>query len=182
VLLDPVTMFERAAGQAASVVEQVRPDQLDDPTPCSEWDVRTLIEHMQSGPAYLLAAAGASLAIEDASGARAAVTSCVEALRRPGVLDQRCRSPLGTEWSVAEAAAGTAMDQLVHTWDLAVATGQPTGLDPELVDASIAMFLPHMPALGRAGGLIGPEMAVADGASPQARLLAAMGRVDEQRR
>jgi uncharacterized protein (TIGR03086 family) len=85
-------------------------------------------------------------------------------------------SPLGFEWSVGEAAAGTFMDQLVHTWDLATATGQDTSLDPELVEACIAMFLPEMPERGRAGGLIGPAVEVPAGASAQDRLLAAMGR------
>ena len=85
-------------------------------------------------------------------------------------------SPLGFEWSVAEATAGTFMDQLVHTWDLAVATGQDASLDPELVDVCVAMFLPEMPERGRAAGLVGPAVAVPTGASAQDRLLGAMGR------
>ena len=85
-------------------------------------------------------------------------------------------SPLGFEWPVAHAVAGTFMDALIHTWDLATATGQDASLDPELVDACIAMFLPDMPERGRASGLVGPAVDVPDDASPQDRLLAAMGR------
>jgi uncharacterized protein (TIGR03086 family) len=85
-------------------------------------------------------------------------------------------SPLGLEWTVQDATAGTFMDVLVHSWDLAVATGQSTVLDPDLVDACVAMFLPDMPELGRAGGLVGPAVAVPAGASAQDRLLGAMGR------
>ena len=85
-------------------------------------------------------------------------------------------SPAGFEWSIAEASAGTAMDQLVHTWDLAVAIGGDRRLDPELVEAIDAMFLPQMPEIGRAAGIVGPEVPVPDGASPQDRLLGAMGR------
>jgi uncharacterized protein (TIGR03086 family) len=77
---------------------------------------------------------------------------------------------------VAEAAAGTFMDQLIHTWDLATATGQPTDLDRDLVEVCAALFLPDMPAVGRASGLVGPEILVAADAPPQVQLLAAMGR------
>jgi hypothetical protein len=45
-----------------------------------------------------------------------------------------------------------------------------------LVDAIVAMFLPQMPEIGREAGIVGPEVPVADGASPQDRLLGAMGR------
>ena len=85
-------------------------------------------------------------------------------------------SPLGFEWPVADAVAGTFMDALIHTWDLATATGQDASLDPELVEACIAMFLPGMPERGRASGLVGPAIEVSAGASAQDRLLGAMGR------
>jgi uncharacterized protein (TIGR03086 family) len=98
------------------------------------------------------------------------------ALADPAVLARRCLSPLGFEWTVAEAAAGTFMDTLVHTWDLAVATGQDSTLDPALVQVCVAMFLPDMPERGRAAGLIGPAVPVPPDAPAQDRLLGAMGR------
>ena len=76
----------------------------------------------------------------------------------------------------AAAVAGTAMDQLVHTWDLAVAIGADRKLDPELVESCVAMFLPQMPDIGRSAGLVGPEVVVPPDASAQDRLLGAMGR------
>jgi hypothetical protein len=45
-----------------------------------------------------------------------------------------------------------------------------------LVDAIVVMFLPQMPEIGREAGIVGPEVVVADDASPQDRLLGAMGR------
>jgi uncharacterized protein (TIGR03086 family) len=68
------------------------------------------------------------------------------------------------------------MDQLVHTWDLAIAIGGDRRLDPEVVEAVVAMFLPQMPVIGRRAGLVGPEVPVPAGASAQDRLLGAMGR------
>ena len=59
---------------------------------------------------------------------------------------------------------------------LATPTGQPSDLEPELVDACVAVFLPDMPASGRAAGIVGPATALPDDATTQHRLVAAMGR------
>lgn len=177
-MADALSLFERATAHTRDVLAAVSPGQLALPTPCSEWDVQALVDHVAGGPAYLLAALGEPTAPgpHDAAGYAAARDRCLAALARPGAGEVRCVSPLGFEWSVAEATAGTFMDQLVHTWDLAVATGQDAGLDPELAEACVAMFLPEMPERGRAAGLVGPAVAVPAGASAQDRLLGAMGR------
>ena len=65
-------------------------------------------------------------------------------------MERTCTSPLGFQWPVSQAAAGTFMDVLIHTWDLARAASQDEKLDPDLVDACTAMFLPEMPERGRA--------------------------------
>ena len=175
--MDPVVLFERAATDAAVMVGHIGPDQRGAATPCSEWDVDALVAHMASGTTYLLTALGADADDgSDDGNYRAAVAHCVEALRAPGALERRCMSPAGFEWSVGEATAGTAMDQLVHTWDLAVAIDADTRLDPELVDAVVAIFLPQMPEIGRQAGIVGPEVLVPADASAQDRLLGAMGR------
>jgi uncharacterized protein (TIGR03086 family) len=172
--MDPVVLFERAAGGAVKMAAQVRPDQLGLATPCAEWDVAALLAHMRGGTGYLLGAVGVDAQPDERY--EEAVEHCVHALRTPGALEQKCTSPAGFEWSVAEATAGTAMDQLVHTWDLAVAIGGDRTLDPELVDVVVATFLPHMPEIGREAGIVGPPVAVAPEASAQDRLLGAMGR------
>jgi uncharacterized protein (TIGR03086 family) len=175
---DPVELFDRAASNAVALAAQVRDEQRSAPTPCTEWDVEALLGHMVGGTGYLLAALGidGSPGTTDAASYRDAVARCVESLRQPGALEIRCMSPAGFEWSVSDATAGTAMDQLVHTWDLAVAIGADKELDPEAVDAIVEMFLPQMPEIGRSAGIVGPEVRVPEAASAQDRLLGAMGR------
>ncbi len=168
-------MLDRAAGVAADWARAVVSEQLGLATPCTEWDVAALLEHMAGGPAYLLVALGADPGAT-AWPERAAIDACVALLREPGALERRCQSPAGFEWSVAEAAAGTAMDQLVHTWDLAVAVGDDRRLDPAVTTAVVEMFLPHMPEVGRQAGFVGPAVAVGEGASAQDVLLGTMGR------
>lgn len=177
--MEPMEMFGRAARDAAALARSVRMEQRGWPTPCSEWDVEALLVHMAGGPAYLAAAMG----METGGAAwpeEAAVEQVVAGLGESGVLERRCTSPAGFEWSIAEAAAGTAMDQLIHTWDLAVALGVDRMLDDDVTDAVVAMFLPHMPEVGRQAGFVGPAVDVALGASALDMLLGAMGR-DPQR-
>jgi len=119
-------------------MDHVRAEQLDDPTPCAQWDVQALIDPLAGGPAYFLGALG----------------------RLPE----------------SHPDGDTFMDQLVHTWDLATATGHDGTLDPELDEACIGMFLPQMPERGRSAGLIGTAVVVPQDASAQDRLLGATGR------
>lgn len=179
-LPEPVDLYRRAAADAVRVASRVRPDQLDLPTPCADWTVQDLLDHLVGGTRYL----GAALAGSEPSATsgttveefRAGVDACVTGLADPGSWSRTCASPLGFEWTVLEAAAGTFMDLLLHTWDLAAATDQSRDLDPELVEACTAMFLPDMPERGRAAGIIGPAVTVPESAAAQDRLLAAMGR------
>jgi uncharacterized protein (TIGR03086 family) len=176
----PVDLYRAATADAVATVEAIRPEQLTWPTPCRDWTVQDLVDHLTNGTDYLRAAVdgrpardlrGVALA-EFERGVRAALID----LDRPGALDRTCRSPLGFEWSVGEAVAGTFMDVLIHSWDLARSCGQDETLDSQLVEACIDMFLPAMPDLGRAAGLVGPAVDVGPGATSQARLLGAMGR------
>lgn len=142
--------------------------------------MQQLIDHMVGGTDYLLAAIAGEKSREQSGRSvedyQRGLEQLASGLRAPGSSNRLCMSPLGFEWPVAQAVAGTFMDALIHTWDLATATGQDASLDPNLVEACIAMFLPDMPERGRASGLVGPAVAVPDDASAQDRLLAAMGR------
>ncbi len=174
--MDPIELYKRAATAAAALARSVEPAQRGASTPCSEWDVAALLDHMAGGGAYLMGALGGDPGVAAAWPDESAVEACMAALREPGALERRCMSPANFEWSVAEAAAGTAMDQLIHTWDLAVATGADRTLDSEVAAAIVAMFVPMMPEMGRQAGFVGPEITVAADAPAQDRLLGAMGR------
>ena len=178
--MDPVALFERGTRRSIEVMAKVRADQLGLPTPCREWTVQDLMDHMFGGTEYLLSAIEARppVAREPATVTDLAegVAKVLDALQHDGVMTQTCVSPLGFDWPMSQAVAGTFMDNLVHTWDLATATGQSADLDEDLVDACVAMFLPDMPEHARAVGLVGPAVAVGASASPTERFLAAMGR------
>lgn len=115
------------------------------PTPCVEWDVRRLANHMTRGNlSYVALAAGGSAAEflaqrdADALGAdpldayRRSVQSCREAFATPGVLARVLDYPLGRV-AGAQALAVRTTDTVVHTWDLARALGADEQLDTEMV-------------------------------------------------
>src|SRR4051794_40745996 len=47
--IDPRPVYARATEQAAALIRTVRPEQLDGPTPCTEFDVRALLGHVVGG-------------------------------------------------------------------------------------------------------------------------------------
>jgi uncharacterized protein (TIGR03086 family) len=177
---DPVDLYRRATARALDVARRVETEQLGDPTPCSAWTVQDLLDHLTGAAEYLLAALDqrepAPRQATTAADYEAGVAAVLDGLAAPGALDRMCMSPLGFEWPVGQAVAGTFMDVLIHTFDLARATGQDERLDPELVEACVAMFLPDMPERGRQAGIVGPAVPVGPDATSQDVLLAAMGR------
>lgn len=44
--MEPKTLFAKVLQQASSTVRMVRPDMLNNATPCSEWKLRDLLRHM----------------------------------------------------------------------------------------------------------------------------------------
>ena len=97
------------------------------------------------------------------------------ALEDDRVAQQEIAGPRGTstlEQAIAKLGIG---DVLVHTWDLARATGQDERLDPD----EVHRLLESMEARGASlheGGHYGPPVAVADGADEQTQLLSLTGR------
>src|SRR6266571_7330649 len=47
--MDNVVLLQRVADQTTTIIDNVAPDQLGDPTPCTEWTVRDLINHITGG-------------------------------------------------------------------------------------------------------------------------------------
>lgn len=178
----PAQLYRQATTRVVEIARGISPDQLGLTTPCAAWTVQDLLDHLVGGTRYLGAALGAGGADAEppvgatAENLAAGVAECVERLADPAALEHRSASPLGFEWSGLEATAGTFMDVLIHTWDLATATGQDHGIDPALAEACVAMFLPDMPENGRAAGIVGPAVAVPADAPALDRLLGAMGR------
>jgi uncharacterized protein (TIGR03086 family) len=187
VAADDIAALHRAALDATGrIVAGVRQDQLDDPSPCEGWSVRELLNHIVAGNLWAVELVGGKtiadvgdaldgdvLGDDFAAAYHASSDAAAAAFEEAGALDRPCAVSYGpVPGSVY--AGHRFIDVLIHGWDLAKGTGQPTGLDPHLVDACWEVLRPQL-APFQASGAFGTELAPKD-ASPQATLLAALGR------
>jgi uncharacterized protein (TIGR03086 family) len=127
----------RASDAVAGLISNIRAGQWSAPTPCTDWTVRQVVNHligMNRVFAALLVGEppprrpSADHAGDDPAGAfRHSAAALQAASGRPGVLEHTYRGPLGTATG-AERLQIRLYDLLAHGWDLAQATEQPVDL------------------------------------------------------
>ncbi|MFF0384473.1 TIGR03086 family metal-binding protein [Streptomyces sp. NPDC004286] len=165
-------------------------------TPCAEWDVQRLVNHMTRGNLNYVALLDGGSAAEflrlrdtdalhgDPVGAYVrSERECAAAFRRPGALAQILDHPLGP-MSGEQALAVRTTDATIHAWDLARAIKAPEELDPGLVAwiedhlADIYADLAESPVSADTTHrfFAAPVATSPAGESRQARLLRLMGR------
>src|SRR5947209_903838 len=101
---NPIALYEAAAAQADRVVAAVRAEQLDEPSPCSDWRVRDVINHLVTGN-LLFAAIVADTPRPDRSrdhlgddplaAFRASVSQLSDAFAKHDVLSGTYTTPIG---------------------------------------------------------------------------------------
>lgn len=177
--MDPLTQFDQLEGPLGGVVGNLTAAQLDAPTPCSEYTVRGVLEHMITGAtAFAAAYRGDTPAEPDLAdplaGFGPALGNLIAAIREPGALERIVAAPFG-DVDGATFARFIAFDGLVHGWDMANATGQPYDPPDELVAAAETFARNVLDPL-RDGQAFGDAVDPAPDASPIERLVAYTGR------
>jgi uncharacterized protein (TIGR03086 family) len=140
---DLVEVHGRCGRRFAALVAGVGPGQWHDGTPCSQWDVRTLVHHLLSQQRWVppmfegltIEQAGDRLGGDlmggDASawpGLRAsAMAEAHAAVAQPGALERTVHLSFG-DASGREYVMQLTADLAIHAWDLARATGQDAAL------------------------------------------------------
>ncbi|WP_338051931.1 TIGR03086 family metal-binding protein [Pseudonocardia acidicola] len=183
---DIVELYRRASAEFGKRVHAVE-GRWDAPTPCADWDVHTLVNHLVNEERWtppLFAGArieevgdrfdGDLLGHDPVATWEQAAKEALEAIQAPGALSRTVHLSFG-DHPGREYATQLAADHLIHAWDLARAVGADERLDPDAVDALLPWFGP-MEDLYRQMGVIGPRRTVPEGAAPQDRLLAMFGR------
>jgi uncharacterized protein (TIGR03086 family) len=125
-----------AADAAARTVANVRTGQLGGPTPCGDWDVRALLNHLILWTSYSLEAraqggsVGEELTDKDfaaepgfAAAYRAQLDRALAAWADPAAWERKL-NVMGTPTPAADVAALNIAEMVLHGWDLAAATGQ----------------------------------------------------------
>jgi len=177
--MDPLTQLGQLAPLLGAVVGRITPDQLDRPTPCAEFTVRGVLEHMIGGATMFAAAyRGKTPAEPDLGDVLADFGPTLEdlgaAISAPGALDKTVAAPFG-EVPGETFARFVVLDGLVHGWDMATATGQAYDPSDELVTAVSAFANQALDPL-RDGTTFADAVEPAADASPIERLVAYTGR------
>lgn len=183
--MDLDTLYRRTVKAWTDRVAAVGPDQWDAPTPCSEWDVRALVNHVAGEDLWtvpLMDGAtieevgsrfdGDLLGDDPVERALVAAEDAVRSVAAQLPAQRPVHLSYGDE-AADEYVRQLAADHLVHGWDLAVATGGDRQLDPELV-SEVATWFAEREEAYRAAGAVGARAGGGDDA--QSRLLSAFGR------
>lgn len=182
-----VDLFERAVQEFDTRVQQIKDDQWENPTPCSDWNVRVLVNHLvyedrwappllegqtieQVGDKFegdLLGDAPKAMWDE-------ASDECLKAARREGAMEDTVHLSFadvpGSEYIIQ-----LLNDHVIHAWDLARGIGADDKLDSDLVEMLYEGGKQREDEI-KASGLFGEKIEPAPDADMQTKLLNLMGR------
>ena len=178
--------FQRATGHFGGLVHQTKDDQWGDQTPCTDWDVRTLVNHLVYEARWAvpllegqtIAEVGdrfegdllgddPGAAYDDARAAASAAVSAVD-------LDRIVHLSFG-DLPASDYLTQLTSDFVVHAWDLARGIGADDRMDPDMVRFVYDAAEPMAEMLA-ASGMFGERVPVPDSSDPQTKLLALFGR------
>jgi uncharacterized protein (TIGR03086 family) len=182
-------MLQRVVDTTNGLLSNTTEAQLSNPTLCTEWTVKDLVNHMVSG-ATMFAISAEQGSIPDAELGKlmssdnvgsdpqgawdTAATRAMKAFEQPGVMEKMVKLPFG------EMPAGVALniaifDVATHSVDLARATGQQV-TDTELLEGALGIAQQIMGPQLRQPGIFGDEQPCPESAPVDDRLLAFAGR------
>lgn len=171
---DLLSLYQRSSAWAGAKVAGV--NDLDASTPCEDWRVRDLLNHMLQTQRYFLGAARGedatppgpnppdTLSDDPAADFDRMRSEIIDAFSREGVVEK-----------TGPAVGVCFADSLLHGWDIARATGQDDTMPDGLAQAAYDFIHGRFTEEQRVG-VFKPEVAVPDDATPQQRLLGYTGR------
>ena len=171
---DDAAVLRRALDQLAGLLDGVPRDALSGGTPCEDWSLQDLVDHIVAAPAKFASMARGE-SVDWSQPTPAAGDDPAAAFREHA-------EDLLTAWRELDAGGGAvSIDWLcaelaVHAWDLATALGRPTGdLDPEVAERGMAFMQANLTDDKRSPAF-GPERPVPEGADAYQRAAAFAGR------
>lgn len=179
-------LFVKAMESTQKYVNQIKPDQWSASTPCTEWDVKELVNHLIGEYKWAVELLGGKTTQEvgtaldgDLTGGDPVATfnssleGAKKAAQAPGAMEAVCHLSFG-DYPGNEYTKQLFLDSLIHGWDLAVATGQNTTLDAALVTACMPVAEELRSMFGQYG-VFGEDLRDPN-ANEQTNLLGIMGR------
>lgn len=180
-----VDFFRRAVDEFDRGVLEISDNQWTEPTPCADWNVRDLVNHVTAEDLW------APLLLEGMTLEEVGDRFDGDVLgddprdswsrARQGALDALDGSTVPLvhtsmgQIDTVEYLGQLFADHLIHAWDLARAIGADEDLDAELVSSCYRLSLPAADLM-QASGLFGSQVVPPARSGPQVRLLALYGR------
>lgn len=182
--MSDIDLLESVLDKDVALLAAVSPDRHGAATPCPDYDVRTLMDHMVGWVRTFAANANEREPGEDPSAYttddhagefRAAANELVRGWREHGTDGEMV---FGTQAMPAAATLGmTLMEYVTHGCDLAIATGQEVPFSDEELETTLARARTNLPDQYRGEGMpFAPVVPVPDDAPALDRLLGFMGR------
>lgn len=188
--MHPIEQLEIILPRLGDLADGVRVDQLEAATPCDEFTVHDVLDHivvLGGAFAYLFRGeqppgitAPPAYGRVPAPELRAMVDDLLAAVRSDGAMERIVESPVGP-LDGATFARMVAFDGLVHGWDLAVATGRRMQVDPAVITAVARFAEQALTDEIRATGMFAPATRPPADATPIEELAALSGRAVEAR-
>jgi uncharacterized protein (TIGR03086 family) len=174
-----VEQLVQVTAEAERLVAGIRSDQWTAPTPCGEWTVRELINHVTGGDRLFTAA----LTSEERKPAdddpttefHDASADLVAAFRLPGVLAKVVTIPFGDVPGMV-ALHLRITEIMVHSWDLAHATNQSVTFPDDVVEQELGFTEGALAAIPPTRSPFAPPRPAAENAPALDRLAALLGR------
>jgi uncharacterized protein (TIGR03086 family) len=182
---DTTTSPDQLVQQFEQLIAGVRDEQWGAPTPCTDWNVRNLVNHVARGNRLFATALRGEppppaepadvLGDDPVAAYRAASAEMLDALRQPGAMQGTVTVPFGT------VPAGVAVhlrntELLVHGWDLARATGQAVEFPNDVVEQEMQFSRGALSQIPPGRTPFGPSRPVPQDAPAIDRLAALLGR------
>ena len=184
---NPIEAYQGAVQMIHNKMSAVTDAQHSSSTPCSDWDVQSLINHalavqvfandVLSGSkvdASTMSNVSHPLPSEGAAAALKVITDTTLATLKSIDMAAVVETPFGA-MPGGQFIMVPITDMIVHTWDLAKATGQTTNLDAGLCELGFNV-LGQVAEGGRKMGAFADEVSVPETASFQDRMLGLSGR------
>lgn len=185
--MELIDAFDAAFEEWDRLVHEVTEQQWDDPTPCAEWTVRDLVNHLVGEHLWAPHLLGGATIDEigdrfdgDVTGNdpvaawEEAGRASYAAFHRKGGLSGEVHAST-RKMPAEEYAWQMTLDLAVHGWDLAHGLGVRSRMRDELADAAYERAAPDAERW-QGAGVIGPPVPVPDDVVPQDRLVALLGR------
>jgi uncharacterized protein (TIGR03086 family) len=187
--MDTIATMGQVVAETTKIVDGIEPDQLGNATPCTEWTVRDLLNHITGGATMFAIAAEEGSVPDDVFGRlvggdnlgddyrgawKKASQRAVAAFGIPGAMDRVVKLPFG-EMPAGVALSIAVFDVTTHATDLSKATDQPAP-PVELLETALAVGHQMIGPDLRVPGVFDAEQPAPADAAPSDRLLAFAGR------